>query len=590
MAFEKYFRDELDYLQQIGRAIAQEKPHLANFLSEKGNDPDVERLLEGFAFLSGSLREKIEDQFPELTHSLLNMLWPNYLRPVPGMTIIEYDPQANSITAATKVSRGAQLLSRPINVSADEDEDEEQRQEQPQCTFTQCRDLWLLPVTLEDIRVSNSNEKAILHLDFLVSGENSLNELELNKLRLWLGEEGYRSYQLYFWFSYYFEKAELVTEDEIFPLPAFHFAPSGFEREDAMLPYPRNAAMGYRILQEYFCFPESFLFFNVQGIPRLPTELKVQRFSLRISLSKPLPPEVRLRRDAIRLHCVPAVNLFSRHSESILLDGTKTEYALKASHRHPDYYDIFSVDKVESWLSGEEKVQGNLRSYTPFEGFQHQIEYAQGREKLYYRIRVRQSLLHPGMEHAISFIRGDETECVLRDEIVSVSLTCTNRDLPTVLQPGDINMSSRDNPSFAAFRNVTRPTAPLYPILDGSLQWSLISNMSLNYLSLLNKDALRQILRTYDFPGLHDRQAARASQKKLDGIVKIETQPVDRLFRGVPVRGLESTLWLDQNAFSCEGELYLFSTVLARFLSLYASVNAFHILKVINVSNRECYE
>lgn len=89
---ERYFREELDYLRQLSKLLATEKPHLARFLAEKDADPDIERLLEGVAFLTGNLRQKIEDEFPELTHGLIKMLWPNYLRPVPAMTLIEYTP------------------------------------------------------------------------------------------------------------------------------------------------------------------------------------------------------------------------------------------------------------------------------------------------------------------------------------------------------------------------------------------------------------------------------------------------------------------------------------------------------------------
>jgi len=591
MSIEKYFREELDYLRQTGRAISRDKPHLATFLSEKGSDPDVERLLEGFALLTGNLRQKIDDEFPELTHSLLNMLWPNYLRPMPSMTIIEYTPQKNIITEATQIKRGTRLLSHPVSRDAPEASD---RSSSVQCTFTQCRDLWLLPITLENIRLNNSNETAILELDFFTSGEIALDALGLDKLRFWLGESGYNSYQLYFWFCHYFEKAELITAKGIIALPEFDFVPLGFERDDAMLPYPKNAAMGYRILQEYFCFPEGFLFLDVKGISSLPAGLQTERFSLRFCFSRPLPPDVKIRPETLRLHCTPAINLFSHYSESIALNGTQSEYPLRASYSHPEYYDIFSIDKVESWRNNQsaEKsgLKGQSRVYPPFESFQHQIEYADSREKRYYRIRTRPSLFRSGLEHSISFVRSDELECVLSDETVSVELTCTNRELPTLLRAGDINIPARENPSFATFRNITRPTAPLGPILDGSLHWSLISNMSLNYLSLLSKDALRQILRIYDLPAMHDRQAARTAQKRLAGITRIESQPVDRLFRGVPIRGLESTLWLEQNAFGCEGELYLFGTILDRFFSLYASVNAFHVLKVVNVTNKECYE
>uniref|UniRef100_UPI003989EA9D type VI secretion system baseplate subunit TssF n=1 Tax=Serratia sp. (in: enterobacteria) TaxID=616 RepID=UPI003989EA9D len=302
--------------------------------------------------------------------------------------------------------------------------------------------------------------------------------------------------------------------------------------------------------------------------------------------------EVKIRPTTLRLNCTPAVNLFKRDSEAISLDGTQTEYPLCASYHHPERYEIFSVDSVESWLSKDPKGsgRGKGRSYPAFESFHHQVEPAQERNMLYYRLRVRNSLFRKGFEHYISFVRSDETQVALSQENVSVSMTCTNRELPLALRVGDICKRTEAGPSFATFRNITRPSVPLYPVLDGSLQWSLLSNMSLNYMSLLDKDSLKQILQTYDFPSVHNRQSARSSQKKLDAISRIETQPIDRLFRGLPVRGLQTTLWLEQSAFGSEGELYLFGTVLARFFSLYASVNSFHLLKVINLDNQECYQ
>ncbi|AHG19554.1 type VI secretion protein [Chania multitudinisentens RB-25] len=587
MSFEKYFRDELDYLRQLGRDAAVERPHLAAFLSERGSDPDVERLLEGFAFLTGNLREKIDDQFPELTHGLLNMLWPNYLRPIPSMTIIEYTPDESVVTEATLIKRGSQVMSVPI-------EQRNERSSGPQCIFTLCRDVWLFPMEIRNISANNSNEQAVLSLDFAAKAELNLQDLQLGKLRFYLGEDHYTSTQLYFWINHHFEQAELVVNGITIPMPDFDFNPVGFEREDALLPYPKNAYMGYRILQEYFCFPEGFLFFDVTGIVDLPPHLNASEFTLNLYFSQALPPEVKIRPTTLRMNCTPAINLFHHDSEAIELDGTQTEYPLCASYQHPERYDIFSVDRVDSWLNEQAMAQGRARgyarTYTAFESFHHQIENAQEQSTLYYRLRVKNSLFRKGFEHYISFVRSDESKLALAEENVSVGMTCTNRELPLSLRVGDISQRTKDSPSFATFRNITRPSVPLYPVLDGSLHWSLLSNMSLNYMSLLDIDALKQILHTYDFPSIHNRQSARGSQKRLDAIQRIETQPIDRLLRGLPIRGLQTTLWLEQSAFSSEGELYLFSTVLARFFSLYASVNAFHLLKVINLDNQECYE
>ncbi|HDR2164276.1 TPA: type VI secretion system baseplate subunit TssF, partial [Enterobacter cancerogenus] len=178
----------------------------------------------------------------------------------------------------------------------------------------------------------------------------------------------------------------------------------------------------------------------------------------------------------------------------------------------------------------------------------------------------------------------------MKGEVITAALVCTNRMLPARLHAGDICVAIGKNPAVASFSNITRPTRPLYPVTDGDMHWSLISSMNLNYLSLLDRDVLVQILRTFDLPGIHHPQQARLSRQKLDAIKTMETRPVDRLFKGVPIRGLATTLWIDPAPFVCEGEVYLLGTVLSQFFSLYASINAFHCLKIINTESQEAWE
>lgn len=174
-------------------------------------------------------------------------------------------------------------------------------------------------------------------------------------------------------------------------------------------------------------------------------------------------------------------------------------------------------------------------------------------------------------------------------ETASVDLTCTNRDLPLALGIGDISVTTEATPPLASYRNICRPTRPYRPVLDGQLQWTLISNLSLNYLSLLSAEPLKAVLGAYDFAALHDIQQARATRKRLDGIGHAKTEPLDWLIKGLPVRGLRTHLQLDQDAFRCEGDLYLFGCVLSHFFALYASINSFHQLEVINTTNNEHY-
>ncbi|CAM7202088.1 TPA: type VI secretion system baseplate subunit TssF [Escherichia coli] len=572
---ERYFREELDYLRQLSKLLATEKPHLARFLAEKDADPDIERLLEGVAFLTGNLRQKIEDEFPELTHGLIKMLWPNYLRPVPAMTLIEYTPDMDKSSVPVLIPRNEQFTTNAGEIRVDEVlPSDAKKEEPPPCTFTLCRDIWLLPVRLEQIENRSTTRNGVINITFSVAPGTDFRTLDLNKLRFWLGnDDNYTRDQLYLWFCEYLQGADLTVGEQHLRLPEFMLKAVGFEPQDAMLPWPKNVHSGYRILQEYFCYPDAFLFFDLCGCPALPDGLQAEFFTLQLRFSRPLPVDIRLRRDSLRLYCAPAINLFIHHAEAITLDNRRADYPLVPSRHYPQHYDVFSVNSVVSQVQdmfrkkdlGRPVSTQAARQWPAFESFSHQMEYSRKREVVYWHHRTKTSLFHHGFDHTLAFIHADGSypsdESLLSNEVVSVSLTCTNRELPSQIRSGDITGTTGKNAAVASFRNITRPTQPLWPVIDGSLHWSLLSAMNLNYLSLLDTDALKQVIANFDRHAIHHPQTARLSQQKLDAIERLETRPVDRLFTGIPVRGLASTLYLHPEPFVCEGEMYLLGTV-----------------------------
>ncbi|CAH1043253.1 type VI secretion system baseplate subunit TssF [Halomonas sp. TD01] len=572
----RYYRDELNFLKRQGREFAEANPGLSRFLSERSTDPDVERLLEGFAFLTGRMREKVEDEFPELTHSLISMLWPNYLRPVPSMTVIQFTPKLHGLSQQQQVKRGTELASIPVEGTS--------------CLFRTCHDVALYPLVHGGVDARHTREISIVELSLEVHSDQPLNTLGIDALRLHLGGDGYTARTLYLWMSHYLAHLELEVNGQRQSIATNALQAVGFESDQALLPYPRNVHQGYRILQEYLCFPEAFHFFDVQGIGQLLPSAASDSVTLRFVFSRPLPTDARVKNEHLALYCTPAINLFDHDAEPVDLTGERSQYRIRPSSKMPAHYETYSVDSVLGHLEGSQSgSQASLRRYVPFESFQHQIESDKGREALHYRVRVSNSLRGDGFDHDIAFTREDEQLCLGRRETISLGLTCSNRELPEQLTVGDVCVGTNDSPTFATFRNITRPTQVLRPAIDDGLLWVLISNLSLNYLSLLNRDALCAVLRAYDFRALVDRQAERVAHNRLTGIVDINTQPVDRLRKGLPVRGLRSIMTLDQNAFGDEGSLYLFGSVLARFLSLYASINSFHELQIINRHNQERY-
>jgi len=600
MAFEeRYYREELDYLRQLGKLLAQEKPYLARFLADKGGDPDAERLMEAFAFLSGSLRQKLEDEFPEFTHGLINMLWPNYLRPVPSMTVVEYNPVATQFCAPVQVCRDELICSSPVRVTSPGRHilTGNTATPAPVCQFTLARDVWLQPLHIRDVRNASTLKEGVIEVDLFTEGHVSPSTLDLNKLTFWLGnEDDYTRQQLYLWFSERLMDAEITAGDKLLSQPDLWLDAAGFEREDALLPWPKNVHNGYRVLQEYFCYPEGFFFFHLRDVIPLPENFPVSAFTLRLRFNQSLPVDIKLRKDSLRLHCTPAVNLFPQYAEPVRPNGSTPQYALRASQKTPEHYDIFQVKSVSSKVALSDETSGPVKKIhilPEFEGFQHQIEYSRQREVVYWHHRTWTSLFHQGLDHALAFVHADGSQpdnSRTNGKDFTALLVCTNRMLPALLHTGDICVAVNKNPAVASFSNVTRPTRPLYPVTDGDMHWSLISCMNLNYLSLLDREALIQVLRTFDLPGVHHPQQARLSAQKLDAIEKLDTRPVDRLFKGVPVRGLSTTLWINPAPFICEGEIYLLGTVLSHFFALYASINSFHCLKIINTESQEAWE
>ncbi|MBC3498195.1 type VI secretion system baseplate subunit TssF [Pseudomonas kermanshahensis] len=576
MSLKDRFSEELRYLRELGNDFAKDNPQLARFLGSSGSDPDVERLMEAFAFLTAKLRLKLEDDLPELTHPMLQLLWPNYLRPLPSATIIQFTPRKQSLSQSQSIPKGSRLFSKLVDGIA--------------CEYRTCTEVKVHPFAICSVGSTQTLDNSIVRIDLETLVERPLNTLGCTRLDFHLGGDDLAARTLYLWLSQYLKHVSVTINDEVRRLPASCIAFPGFSPQEALLPYPQNVFDGYRILQEYFVFPQRFHFFSITDLQKLWPAQHSPQVIIEFQFSRPLPETLRLGKNDFNLFCTPAVNLFKHSAEPIDLSCNAAHVQLKPKGAEQYAYEIFSVDQVISTrTTSDGSTPEHLRTFRPFDSFAHEIEHVQGRTALYYRYQLEDSLRGDGVTHSIAFVRADASHYIGELETASIDLTCTNRDLPQALGVDDINVVTEFTPPLATYSNIRPPTRAYRPVLDGELQWALISNMSLNYLSLLSADPLKEIIRAYDFAALHDIQQTRTTRKRLDGIREIYTEPMDWLIKGQPIRGLRSRLKLDQAAFLCEGDLYLFSCVLAHFFALYASINSFHQLEVINITNNEHY-
>ncbi len=575
MSFNDYYQDELSALRHLGRRFSERNPALAPFLGQTGRDPDVERLLEGFAFLTGRLRQKLDDELPELTHSLMQLLWPNYMRPLPSVSMLEFEPLLRP-GPAVLVERSTPVESEPVNGVV--------------CQFRTCFATEVLPLVLKELNYSSTSDGVTLKLHLEMSCDGHVGDVQLTRLRLHLAGDRHISQALYLGLMRKLqginlnlldaEGGLLVGQDGQpieFQIPVSEVCPVGFAEEEALIPYPFNTFRGYRYLQEYFFFQEKFMFVDVKGLGvlnALPEALLKSARGLQLAFTIKGADIQRLRPtlDHVRLYCTPVVNLFEQDALPILVDGKRDEYLLMPSRDSVDSCGVYSVDKVTGWQSGGLGHQ----EYVVFESFEHDPVADVKANTPFYSVRQRPSLQYEGLDTYLSFdLRGAEYQ-----EAVSIRLTCTNHNLPLQIEVGGISRACDGTPDALRFKNIMPATPSYPPPISRDFLWRVISNMSLNYLSLANIDALKVILETYDLPRHYDQQSEKTSRHLLNGLESISHQPVDRLYKGRPVRGVKTVLVINPDGYVGEGTLFLFASVLNEFFALYASLNSFHELHV----------
>lgn len=572
MNINDYYIQELRALRQEGKDFSEKNPGLASFLSEKGQDPDVERLLEGFAFLTGRLRQSMDKEFPELTHGLAQLLWTNYLQPVPSYTIIEFKPTEDK-GENDLVPKHTKLLSysKPHKTT---------------CPFSTSYDVDIFPIELDKINYYTSGYSSTIELDIKTIANKNLSELEMDKLRFYLGGIDYISQELNLYLHRYVEGIELSLVDvdngeesiEI-KLPIDSISTVGFSENKNILPRQQNVFYGYLLLQEYFCYRDKFNFIDISGFSRLKNiseEVleKCNSFKLKIHFKRHLEISEKIEKDNFRLFCTPAVNIFKTEAIPIRKTNAEEDYELIPAGTTIDQSEVFSIRKVEGWA----KEQNLYQEFLPFGSFEHGKK-----NQEYYYIKVKLSDDNKRIRTFIRFAPNTiEHKDFLNEKMtISIDIFATNKDIPSTLPLGAVDtLDASATVSGVTFKNITIPSKSSLPPLQGDFLWRIISNMSLNYLSLGSVQTFRTLIESYDFPGFNDVLHRRKTQTLLMGLEKISYKTSEMIYEGLPIRGIETTLEMDPDKYTSLGEAYIFANVLNEFLTLYCNVNTFHRFEV----------
>jgi len=592
-----YYNHELQHLREVGGEFAAAFPKIAGRLgldSFECADPYVERLLEGFAFLAARVQLKIDAEFPRFTQHLLEIVYPHYLAPLPSMTVVQLQPdlKEGSLADGFPVPRDTKLRS----VLG--------KDEQTACEYRTAHEVRLWPLELTEAEYF-SRDVATLHLPRVpnvragvrwrlrTTAGLKFSQLSLDSLPLFIRGSGDRAMRLY---EQLLANAVAVAVRPAGREPPWvdvidksHIRRAGFSDAEALLPYGPRSFQGYRLLQEYFAFPQRFLFVDIDGLAPSVRRCDQSELDLIVLLSR----SDRMLENAIdaedfSLFCTPAVNLFPKRADRIHLTDRSWDHHVVPDRTRPLDFEVYQVTSVTGYGVGDEDRQEFLPFYAA-------SDLTSGDDRgAYFTVRRDPRVLSAKQQRQgprTSYVGGevfvalvDANEAPYRHDLRQLGLEtlCTNRDLPLTMPVGKSNtdFTLEVSAPVVSIRCLSGPTKPKpSPVFGpGDNAWRLVSHLALNYLSVTDQDerhgaaALRELLSLYSDYG------EPAIARQIDGVRSVASSPV---IRPVPTdgpmtfaRGVQVTVTCDEESFEGTG-VFLLGAVLERFFAKYVSLNSF---------------
>jgi type VI secretion system protein ImpG len=571
-----YYNRELGYIRKLAGEFAEQHPKIAGRLRLSGeatDDPHVERLLQGFAFIAARIHRKLDDDFPELTQGLLEVLYPHYLAPIPPMAIVQFTGRPDLATPL-EVEAGTAIEAAAVGGES--------------CRFQTAYPVTLWPIAIEAASLTGrpivapanpnaSGSAGVLRITLrCTDDELAFAALAPERLRFFIRPQSPHAYKLY----------ELILNHAISIALADHpgdpapvlcsphsICAVGFEDAEVLLPYPVRSFTGYRLLTEYFAFPEKFLFFDLTQLSGKTLVSDRNTLEIFIYLNRTNTElERAISADNFVLGCTPIINLFRQRAEPIRLDHRAAEYRVVPDARRTGATEVYSIEAVSTSAS-----DGSNLSYQPFFGLRR----APGDQpSAYWHASRRMSESGDGgTDVFLSFVDLDFEPAGPSERTVSVDTVCLNRDLASRLPFGGGNPRLElvvASSAISRIECVTAPTPTLRPPLGQGTRWRLVSHLALNHLSISGADdgadALRAILKLYDF---HDSAQTRSL---IDSLIRVSSVPAVARIPGPGIggfcRGLDVRAEFEPAPFE-NGQGFLFASVLERFLALYVSLNSF---------------
>lgn len=591
----KAYELEVVQLRRLSSEFARRYPKVAGKLQIAGDlceDPHVERLIQAVALIAARISKRLDDDYPQFTERLLDVLHPHYLRPFPSCAIVRFERGGAGPGAASSahcIDRGSVMETPPVQGIA--------------CRFRTAYDVVESPVRIASAKFNPLMQAPPgVHLPIAVScsidieidNAATLPMGEQARLRLFVDGEASFTATLFDTMFMHVMCAHLELEDGSWvALPSVPLGRVGLDEDQALIPFGARSHRAYRVLTEYFAFPEKFNFFDIDlAMLRDQAGREFKRATLHLGCAGMRPDSnvARMLRSLSAANlvpaCTPVVNLFAQPGVPIAVTGLTADYPVLAHAQHPQAYEVHSIDSVHMVRQHAGTV--THIQFRPFYSLRHGED--AGDAGHYWVMRHDETIaaISPGLEKRITLV--DAGIGLLADEknFLSIMLSCTNRDLPSKVRFGqrDGDLKLVNGVTHAPIRLLRRPT-PSYRFSSASGQhWRLISHLALNHHSLVQEGlaALREMLTLYDLP-----QSA-TSQRLIKGIVDLDYADsaawMRRKLGPCLVHGIEVRITIDEDAFVGSG-VHIFIEVMDQFLGLYVQHNSFVELVVLSQQTGE---
>ena len=592
-----WYQRELAYFRRTSAKFAERFPKIAGRLSlsdVSAPDPHVELLIQAVALLNARTRRKLDDGFPELAGAMLGVLYPHMTAPVPSVSVV----QASLASGQQKLTAGC-LLERGTELQTIVDGE--------RGVYRTTADVRLLPWTLSECewraqpvdsppspRRGEAEAALRLRLDPL-DKTATLSAFAADPVRFYvrLADFAASARLLERLLTTTLEVVVAGAEDDTTAavLPASSVRHVGFAGDEALFPRPPQTQPGYHLLGEYFVLPEKFLFFEIAGLtPEILSRAggSLELFLLQSEAAEEF--ETTVTPAALRTGCTPVVNLFRRTAQGFELHEKDTAYRVVPDLREEETLEVYTVDDVAVTTKSGAEVPC-CRFYSVDHG---RMTKAAGRDPLLWHAGRRSQsedaalgqdatetylTLIPPAEAGRSpdaALEGGPYDPPVPGGTAVCECTCFNRRIPERLSRRSLSQiqftAAGSKAPVAGIDCLRTPTATIRRHLAGRTLWPLVSQLSLNHLSLTEDDGSAGVLK--EILAVNDFADSAATRSLIEGVRNLRTRPATKRLGRSVARGTAVDIEMAAEPFVGDSP-FLFAAVLSRFLAMYAGVNSF---------------